>query len=120
MGSIHLTDRFLEYLEEVYQFSITEWDEIVADKYLLGIETALNLLQENSEILVHRPSISNRFLTHPVNNHWLICEVIGDQIFGLTLLHSSLNVLERLQKYEPSLEKEAQALFNQLSNKRNY
>ena len=117
MVDIHLTFRFLEDLEEIYQFSIAEWDERTADNYLTDIEHSLALIGQNPKILVKRPLISSRFFAYPINKHWLICEVLEDQIFALTLLHSSLNMLERLQKFEPTLEEEIKVLSQHLKKK---
>ena len=111
MKRILLTSRALSDLQEIYEFSISEWGESTALKYMLGIEDCLKLLQENEGLLKSNKIISSRFMVYPVQKHFLICDVIDDAICVLTIRHTSINLLERLKKLEPTLEDEAKAIY---------
>ncbi len=117
MAKVHLTHRFLDDLQKIYAFSNSEWNERVVDKYLNDIEEALDLLKGHPKLLTIRPEISKRFKLYLVNKHWMICDVINDDIYALTIKHVSLNLLERLKEYEPTLEEEAKALHNKIKTK---
>ena len=47
MAEVHLSRRALLDLEEIRQYSVTTWGEMVASDYLQNIEDALNRLRQN-------------------------------------------------------------------------
>ena len=49
-----------------------------------------------------------------VQKHCVICDVVEDTIFVLTIRHISMNLLERLKELEPNLDEEAKALHKKL------
>ncbi|MCB9202585.1 MAG: type II toxin-antitoxin system RelE/ParE family toxin [Flavobacteriales bacterium] len=114
MSEIYLTHRALSDIQEIYDYSVHEFSEIIADKYLNGFENALNLIKTNLDLLKIKLIISNRFKVYNVQKHWFIFDNIDDKIFLLTVKHISMNLLERLQQLEPSLEAEAEILYKQL------
>ena len=118
MAEIHLTHRVLEDLQDIYDYSIAEWGEQVADAYLNDIQEFMLLLQSNPALLRKNSQISNRFKSHLVKSHWLICEVIDEDIYVLTMKHMSMNLIVRLSKLEPSLENEALALYKELKKRK--
>ncbi|TDK45466.1 type II toxin-antitoxin system RelE/ParE family toxin [Algoriphagus formosus] len=111
MKRLLLTSRALSDLQEIYDYSISEWGESTALKYILKIEDCLNLLKENEGLLKVNKSISSRFVVYPVQKHFLICDIIDDAICVLTISHTSINLLERLKKLEPTLDDEAKAIY---------
>lgn len=111
MKKLLLTSRALSDLQEIYEYSISEWGESTALKFLLGIEDCLNLLKENEGLLKVNKTISSRFVVYPVQKHFLVCDIIGDAICVLTIRHTSINLLERLKKFEPTLDEEAKAIY---------
>ncbi len=117
MAEIHLTHRALDDLQDIYDYSVKEWGQTVADKYLNEFQNALLLLRENSGLLKATPQISGRFKAYPLKRHWLICDIIDSDVYVLTVRHASMDLLERLNKLAPSLEHEALALYKQLKDK---
>lgn len=111
MKNLLLTSRALDDLQEIFEYSIAEWGEQTALKYMLGIADCFNLLQENEGLLKPNKNISSRFVVYPVQKHYLVCDIINDAICVLTVRHSSMNLLERLKKLEPTLDDEAKALY---------
>ncbi|WP_268123929.1 type II toxin-antitoxin system RelE/ParE family toxin [Roseivirga pacifica] len=118
MAQIHLTDRTFLDIEDIYEYSVEKWGVKTAERYLDQIQDSLLLLQENPKLLLAKPEISNRFKLYQSGSHWLICDMIGSDIFILTIKHLSMNLLDRLGHLEPMLEEEAAFLYQKLSSKR--
>ena len=110
MTKILLTSRALDDIQKIYDYSLAEWGKKTASKYIKAFEDAFSLLQENKGLLKLNRRMSSRFIVYPVQKHYLICDVIDDTIV-LTVRHTSMNLLERLKKLEPNLDKEAKALY---------
>ncbi len=117
MAEIYLTQRALTDIQEIYDYSIQEFGGIVEDKYLNSFENTLNFIKANPDLLKIKPIISNRFKVYNVQKHWFVFDHVGTKIFLLTVKHVSMNLLERLQQLEPSLEIEAEILYKQLKAK---
>ncbi|KOF04158.1 hypothetical protein OB69_04035 [Roseivirga seohaensis subsp. aquiponti] len=111
MAQIHLTDRALLDIEDIYGFSVENWGEKTAERYLDQIQDSLLLLEENPKLLLQKPEISNRFKLYQTGAHWLICDVVDNDIFVLTIKHLSMNLLDRLKTLEPTLEEEVSFLY---------
>ena len=111
MTKILLTARALDDIQEIYDYSLAEWGKKTASKYIKSFEDAFLLLQENTGLLRQNRKISSRFRVYAVQKHYIICDIINDTVVVLTLRHTSMNLLERLKKLEPDLDKEAKALY---------
>ena len=94
--------------------SLIEWDETIALKYIKYFEDAFTLLRDNKGVLKLNVKISSRFMVFYVQRHCLICDIINDHIFVLTIKHVSMNLLERLKILESRLDDEAIALFKRI------
>lgn len=111
-----LTSRALDDIQEIYEYSVSEWGENTAKKYLTAFEETFTLLKTNSGLLKINPKISSRFRVYPVQKHYIICDIIGSAIIILTVKHVSMNLLDRLRKLEPLLDKEATALYKKVAS----
>ncbi len=114
MTKILLTSRALDDLQEIYTYSVDEWGEQVAMKYMKAFDEALVLLQNNEGLLKINSKISSRFRIYNVRKHSLICDRIDDAVLILTVKQVSMNLLERLGELEPLLEEEARILYGML------
>ncbi len=114
MTKLLLTSRALEDIQEIYDYSVGEWGEKTALKYIQAVEDTFSLLKENKGLLKTNPKISSRFMVYPVQKHCLICDVVDDHIIVLTVKHVSMNLLERLKELEPNLDDEARALAGRI------
>lgn len=114
MKKLLLTERALDDLQNVYEYSIEQWGEKVALHYIQGIEECFLLLQNNVGLLKVNKKISSRFIAYPVQKHILICDIINDTVCILTVRHSSMNLMERIKKLQPTLDEEAKALFRRI------
>jgi len=117
MAEVHLTDRALTDLQDIYDYSVTTWDEIVADKYIEDIGAILKLLESNPKILKAKPQISKRFKTYQARRHYLIFEIVNEIIILLTIQHVSMNTLENIREIEPVLDQECNALYKKLKDR---
>ncbi len=113
---LFLTDSFYKELDNIYEYSVTEWGEQIADEYLEEVNNALQLIKENSEVLTIREEISPHFQTYLANKHWLICHVKDQFVIVLTILHTSRNVIDRLDELEPTLKNEIEVLGKRLNS----
>lgn len=95
----------------IYAFSVEKWGEKTAERYLDQIQDSLLLLEENPKLLLQKPEISNRFKLYQTGAHWLVCDMLGNDIFVLTIKHLSINLLDRLKTLEPTLEEEVNILY---------
>jgi len=116
MSQLFLTDRAMDDLHEIYEYSVEKWGESIASKYIIAFEDAFSILKSRKGILKVNKKISSRFRVYFVQKHCLICEVIENKIIVITIKHSSMNILERLKKLEPSLDDEVQFLIKKLKS----
>ncbi|MDW3208250.1 MAG: type II toxin-antitoxin system RelE/ParE family toxin [Reichenbachiella sp.] len=113
--TLYFTDRALEDIQEIYDYSVTEWGERTALKYLQGFEEIFSLLRENIGLLKKNDKISFRFKVYPVQKHFLICDILDDTIYILSVLHTSLNLWDRLKDLEPALNEEVLTLMKKIN-----
>jgi len=114
MAHLALTRRALLDIEEIRSYSIEQWGEKVATHYLQSIEDALNLLRQNPKLLKDKPQVSRSLCFYRVRQHFLVCALIKEKIFVLTVKHGSMNLPERIHELEPFLIQEAEFLYQSL------
>jgi len=107
---LSLTRRALIDIEEIRQYSLAQWGEQVAEKYLDSIEQALQRLKDNPELLREKPDISDHFCFYRVREHFLICMHYERLIAVLAVRHGSMDLPERIAELEPQLLAEAEIL----------
>lgn len=110
MKSVKLTERALDDIDEIEQYSINKWGNKVADKYLDDIESGLNLIQENSGLLQDFDEFSGRLKHYRIKSYFLICTEAKETIFVLTIKHVSMDIVTLLNKLEPTLATEVEYL----------
>ena len=116
MKELLLTDRSLEDIVEIEEYSLTKWGKKVADKYLDNIESGLKLLQENSGLLQDFEEFSGKLKYYRVKNHFLICTEVGNKLIVLTIMHVQMDIISLLSQLEPTLVLEVDLLFKQLDS----
>lgn len=107
---VELTQRALSDLRAIERFSIKEWGRKTSDKYLEGIEAALDRLRENPEILRLEPDFAPGLHFYRVKKHFLVCDYQNDLVIVLTVIHTSMDLPLRLLELEPRLTTESQLL----------
>jgi plasmid stabilization system protein ParE len=114
MKDVLLTDRALQDIAEIEEYSITTWGKKVADKYLDDIESGLNLLQVNVGLLQDFEEFSGKLKYYRIKNHFLICTEVDNKLVALTVKHVQMDIIGLLNKLEPTLVLEVELLFQQL------
>ena len=115
MSTVHLTDRAMDDLQGIYDYSIREWGQTTALKYMRAFDSALSIIGQNSGLIRINRKISSKFSVYNVRNHYLICDVIEAEVYVLTVKHVSMDLLERLKDLEPQLDKEVSILKSRLN-----
>ena len=82
----------------------------VAGRYMKSLEEALQRLKEHPTLLRDIPSFSKRLAFYRVERHFLVCSLVGENVYVLTVKHGSMDLPERLGELEPQLLQEAKIL----------
>lgn len=114
MKEVLLTDRALEDIAEIAEYSEANWGKKVADNYLDHIEAGLERLGANSGLLQDINEFSGKLKYYRVKNHFLICTVVGNKLIVLTIKHVQMDIINVLSQLEPTLVLEIDLLFKQL------
>jgi toxin ParE1/3/4 len=114
MVKVKLTYRAMLDLNKIHEYSVQAFGQKTAEKYLDDIETALSLIKEQPKLLVLKKGASKFFQFYPVRNHYLICTRVKDVVIVLTIKHCQMDLPERLNELEPSLQQEAELLYKRL------
>jgi plasmid stabilization system protein ParE len=116
MKELLLTDRALEDIAEIEEYSITTWGKKVADKYLDDIEAGLKLLQANVGLLQDFEEFLGKLKYYRVKNHFLVCTEADNTLVVLTVKHVQMDIISLLSKLESTLVLEVDLLFQQLED----
>ena len=112
---ILLTDRALQDLRNIESYSIERWGRATADKYIDQVESALSRIAETPELLRDEPDFADSLKFHRVHNHVLICDVQGETVYVVAVLHTSMDVPGRLAKLKPQLLLEVSLLHDKVA-----
>jgi plasmid stabilization system protein ParE len=97
-------------LTEIERYSVKEWGRKSADKCLDDIQSALDRLKEDPDILRLETDLAPGLYFYRVGKHFLVCDYPGDMIVVLTVTHTSMDIPARLTELEPRLESEVRLL----------
>jgi len=114
MAYVGISRRAAYDIDEIDTYSQQEWGQKVADSYIASIDLALQRLAENPGLLRPKSEVSSAFYLYPVREHYLVCAIIDQNIYVLTVKHGSLDLPERLKELQPLLVKEADFLHRKL------
>lgn len=86
MARVHLTQRALIDIDRIDTYSHERWGEKVATKYLTDLHGGLKRLENSPGLLLPRHQ-SMRLRFYQVREHMLVCDVIRERIYVLTIIH---------------------------------
>jgi toxin ParE1/3/4 len=109
-----LTERALRDLANIERFSVEHWGRRAATRYLSDIEAAMQRIRRQPELLRTEEDFHTALRFYSVNKHVLVCDVLPDAIFVLTILHSSMDIPIRLNELSPTLALETELLHRKL------
>lgn len=108
--TVELTQRALNDLVEIEQYSIKQWGRKIAERYLDDVAEALDRLIEDSNILRLEPDLCPGLYFYRVKKHVLVCDLESESVIVLIIIHSSMDLPSRLQELQPSLVAESRIL----------
>ena len=112
MAVIHITERALQEVGDIEQYSIEEWGLQVSNDYIDSIEQALQRIAQSPRLLLTRPELSKKLKFYPVRSHILVFTVINKVIYFVTIKHGSMDLLNRIAELEPTLAHEVALLHD--------
>ena len=110
-----LTERSLQDLASIEDYSIEVWGKKVAARYMGDFESALQRISDHPDLLRSEPDLHECLYFYRVNKHLLVCDIQPKAIFLLTVLHATMDIPERLIELEPTLKLEVEMLHEQLA-----
>lgn len=114
MSRLYLTRRAELDLIAIEDFSIRTWGKQVAGAYLDAFQTVFDLLQASPGLLRSRAGFREWLLFYRVERHWLVCAMLDEDIYVLTVRHGAMDLPERLSELEPQFEQEAEILYERV------
>jgi plasmid stabilization system protein ParE len=112
---VRLTDRTLQDLIAIEEYSITTWGKKVAAKYMSDIESGLQRIADNLGLLREEPNLRECLYFYRVNKHLLVCDAQAKTIYVLTVINANMDISEHLNQLEPTLKLEVEMLHQQLA-----
>lgn len=107
---MHLTRRALADIREIEAHSVQQWGRQVAVRYLDDIQSGLDRIRENPEILRIEPEFAAGLSFYRINKHILVCDLHASQVIVLAVIHTSMDIPVRLRELEPRLIEEVTML----------
>lgn len=112
--SFHLTRRAILDLKNIYVYSVENWGEQIAEKYLDGIYEVFFSLVENPDAGNIWQKRAFPFRMVAAGKHFAVYELHNNQIIILTVLHGNQNIEIILNREKQRLIDEIESIKNQL------
>ena len=118
MAKLFLTDRVLDDLVDIHDYSTEQFGQTVADRYIQQYDLAFQALRDGPRLLREREDYPGPLRFYRVKQHWLVCDLIDDRIFVLTVKHGSVDMPARLAELEPQLQQEVAVVRRRINKQR--
>lgn len=115
MARAYLTRRALLDIEAIDTYSVHEWGDRVARQYLDDLFAAIRRLEDAPRLLLADREVSTRLRFYRAREHVLVCDVIEDNIYVLTISHTKMDLPTRLLELEPQLLHESDLLHRRIA-----
>jgi toxin ParE1/3/4 len=112
-----LTHRALHDIQGIFDYSVEHWGKRAAEKYLDAIESGLDRVQSQPELLRPEPDFHRSLTFYRINQHLLVCDARPESIVVLTVVHASMDIPARLAELQPTLAAEVEILHRKLRAK---
>jgi plasmid stabilization system protein ParE len=113
MGYLALSRTAVYDLEDIRIYSEENWGDEVARRYMGCLEDALRRLKEHPELLRDIPAFSKSLKFYRVERHFLVCSLVGKNVYVLTVKHGAMDLPDRIEEIEPHLVREAAILHEE-------
>ena len=93
MAKYHLTNKAVEDLADIWNYTFDEWSENQADKYYLLLLDSCQEVAENPNIGKHYDNITKKLLGYKSNEHILFYQIISNsEIEIIRILHGRMDL----------------------------
>lgn len=93
-------------IKEIYAYSINQWGEAVADKYIGHIENIIQQAAKDRGGLKRKSEYSKRFTYSPARQHLVFFDVKEDTLFVVTVFHAVMNIKDRMAEEMADIHRE--------------
>ena len=100
-----LSDMAAQDIADIHAYSTARWDEEKADHYVETIYRALEKLAARPDRSISRNKRSAPFRMTGVGQHFILYEVVADEVIALTIMHQAQNVEKHVAKLTPAFKK---------------
>ena len=107
-----MTTVALRDIKEIEVYSIENWGRKTANKYISEFDVALSLIEQDLGLLRPIVEFSSTLKFYRVRSHYLVCDILEETIFILTVVHGNMDIMQRLNELEPTLKYEVELLRN--------
>ena len=101
--NFYLTRQAARALRDIYQHSLKQWGQAIADAYMADLYSAMNRITLKPEMGQLRMRRASPFLMVPAREHFIIYDCLEADIVVLTLLHQRRDIEHIISKFEPDL-----------------
>lgn len=109
-----LTQRALQDIQEIFDYSVESWGKRAAEKYLDAIEAALDRVKTQPALLRPEPDLHAALTFYRFDQHLLVCDARSNSMVVLTVVHASMDIPARLAELQPTLAAEVELLHRRL------
>jgi len=98
MAEYFLTNKAVEDLENIYEYTFNFWSESQADKYYLELVGFCQLLAENPKIAKNHPEIEIDLLGFVANQHLIFFKILNpEEIKIIRILGAEMDLKNRMK-----------------------
>ena len=87
-------------IENIQDYTIAEWSEQQAHRYLSALFIRFRWLSDNPEIGLRRDDIKDGYRSFPEGKHIIFYRVMGNDIEVLGVVHQSADYVSHFSEYE--------------------
>jgi len=99
MSKFYLTNKAIEDLDEIWEYTFDEWSEIQADKYYFEILEGCQFISENQNLGKIYSEIDNNLLGYFINKHIIFYQKISKfEILVVRILHTKMDLKTRIKE----------------------
>lgn len=112
---VKLSSRAQNDLDDIWSYSVEAWGELVAERYIDSLEAKLESIRNDAAVLKHWPEMPAFMQYARSNKHIIFCDVAGNSIVVLAILHASRDLLAIVSSLYPEMQGEVIRLHNRVN-----
>jgi toxin ParE1/3/4 len=96
-NTVILTVAAQKDLRDIEAYTLQQWGERQATRYISLIEEAIDTVGDNPKLGRVRPSLSADYRVYAVKSHFLVYKEDAQSITVLRILHQRMNIFEHVE-----------------------